>query len=153
MSCITLSADIVELESAMNFLKDNIPKGYESSYPHARLALEEIFINIAKYAYINEPMPADMSSIVNNMHNKIKLKIDVTHINKEALLRLTISDWGTAYNPFLEAQNPDISLSVEDRPIGGLGIFLVKQVVKYYTYQFKNFTNIVELFFAQDSNS
>ncbi len=153
MSCITLNADISELDNVMNFLNEKIPKGYEVCYPKARLALEEIFINIAMYAYLDKVLPTNIPTSTNNMHNKVRLEIDITHINNEPLLRLTISDWGKAYNPFMDAPTPDTTLSVKERPVGGLGLFLVKQIVKAYTYKFEEYTNIVELFFTQNCNT
>jgi serine/threonine-protein kinase RsbW len=59
-------------------------------------------------------------------------------------LTLTVSDNGRAFDPFARAA-PDTTLSVEDRPIGGLGIHLVKQLVDEVSYRRDAHHNIVVL--------
>lgn len=59
-------------------------------------------------------------------------------------LTLTLTDNGTAFNPF-GRDAPDITLSVEDRPIGGLGIHLVRQLVDDVRYERRGDTNVVVL--------
>ena len=53
-------------------------------------------------------------------------------------------DQGKPYNP-LEADEPDTELSGEDRPIGGLGIFLVQSTMDDLSYEYKENLNIVTL--------
>ena len=88
-----------------------------------QLALEEILANIASYAYA--PEDGDM---------------EIDYDIKEHTLVMTISDEGKPFNP-LEKDDPDITLSVAERPIGGLGVFIVKNTmddVQYYREDNKN---------------
>ena len=53
-------------------------------------------------------------------------------------------DHGTKFNP-LEKEDPDVTLSAEEREIGGLGIFLVKNTMDEVSYEYKNGTNIFSM--------
>ena len=93
------------------------------------LIVEEIFVNIASYAYAPNTGSA-----------KILLEI-----NPEPLsVTLTFIDTGVPYNP-LSNSDPDISLAAEDRQIGGLGIFLTKKLVNEISYQHEDGQNILQL--------
>ena len=78
---------------------------------------EEIFANITFYAY------PQTNGIIN-------VSID----NKDGEITLKFEDEGIPYNP-LEKPDPDITLPPEERPLGGLGIFMVKEMAKDITYQ------------------
>lgn len=93
------------------------------------LAVEEIFVNIANYAYLEEPGQATIS-------------IDVTGLPPTA--QISFYDSGIPYNP-LNRQDPDISLEAEDRTIGGLGIFLVKKNMDELSYRYENNQNILTI--------
>lgn len=92
-----------------------------------RLAVEELVANVVNYAYTNE---------------EGNLEVDI--IVKDNQLSITFIDHGVPFNPLVQ-NDPDVTLSAEDRQIGGLGIFLVKQVmdsVEYYFVDGKNHTVI-----------
>ena len=82
------------------------------------LALEEAVTNVILYAY---PKGADGL-------------VDIEAIMKEKSLEFIISDSGTPFDP-TAAPTADVSLSAEDRPIGGLGIFLVRQIMDDVRYE------------------
>lgn len=84
-----------------------------------RLAIEELTANVMNYAYAESE---DGSLCVEIMREEDKLCI-------------TLSDHGTPFNP-LEHEDPDVTLSAEDREIGGLGIFLVKQLMDSVEYEY-----------------
>lgn len=88
------------------------------------LALEEAFINVCHYAY-DLSKPGDVTVDVDISDNK---------------LSVTLIDDGMQYNP-LEKKDPDITLDASDRPIGGLGIFLVKKTMDETSYCYKNNQN------------
>ncbi len=90
-----------------------------------QIAVEEIFVNIASYAY--PPKDGDV---------EIMFKI-----NDGKQVEMQFADSGIAYNP-LETTEPDISLSAEERPIGGLGIFMVKKSMDYVHYEYTEGKNI-----------
>ena len=93
------------------------------------VVVEEIFVNIASYAY------SPNTGLV-----KIQLKTDIEPLS----ISLTFIDSGVPYNP-LEKSDPDVDLSADDRQIGGLGIFLTKNFVDDISYQFLDGRNILKI--------
>ena len=93
------------------------------------LVVEEIFVNVASYAYA-----PDTGSV----------KILIEAKEEPHTVSLTFIDSGVPYNP-LEKSDPDINLSVDDRQIGGLGIFLTKNLVDEISYKFVDGQNILQL--------
>ena len=92
------------------------------------LSVEEIFVNIAHYAYT----PNIGMAII---------RVDVDETNTAIL---TFIDSGIPYNP-LEKADPDITLSADERQIGGLGIFMVKKNMDEVIYEHKDGQNILTL--------
>lgn len=84
-----------------------------------RLACEEVIVNIQHYAYTN-----DMNGYI-----VIGICSDANELHIE------IRDGGKPFNP-LERDNPDTGLDPTEREIGGLGIFLVRQVMNEVRYTF-----------------
>ena len=93
-----------------------------------KLAREEAVTNVILYAY---PDKKDQD-----------IRIDMSYENKR--LTIVITDTGTDFNP-LERQEPDLTLSLEERPIGGLGIYLVKQLMTEVTYSRSAGKNILTM--------
>ena len=93
------------------------------------IAVEEIFANIASYAYNPETGPAI---------------IEVEVKDEPLSVELTFIDKGVQYDP-LARQDPDVTLSAEERDIGGLGIFMVKQSMDNVEYEYKNGKNILRI--------
>lgn len=93
------------------------------------LAVEEIFVNIASYAYATE----------NGMvYISIEKMDEETH--PDPMVEIHLADSGAPYNP-LEREDPDITLSAEERSIGGLGIFMVKKIMDEVLYEYKDGKN------------
>lgn len=97
------------------------------------IAAEEIYINIAHYAY--DPPPGE-----------VIIQCDTS----ASCLTLVFSDHGKPYNPLL-LRTPDLTASVQERAVGGLGIFLVKQLMDEVSYAFVSGQNTLTLrkFFGQ----
>ena len=95
----------------------------------ADIAIDEVFSNITHYAY----HPSVGSATV---------KIEV--IEEPMSVVITFIDGGTPYNP-LEKEDPDITLSAEEREIGGLGIFMVKKSMDSIDYEYKDGQNILRI--------
>ncbi len=93
------------------------------------VAAEEIFVNIANYAY--KP-------------GKGRAKVRVEVSEDPLQVSITFIDHGVKYDP-LAKEDPDVSLSAEERQIGGLGIFLVKNTMDDITYRYDNGSNILTL--------
>lgn len=94
------------------------------------LALEEAVVNVMNYAY---PGQEDMPIII-------------TANDEAGSLRFVIDDEGIAFDP-TKAEEPDLTLSAEERPIGGLGIMLVKQLSKSVDYQRIDNHNLLTIIF------
>ena len=92
------------------------------------LALEEILVNISKYAYPGNKGVIDISFEISDNHKQLKV---------------VIKDKGKDFNP-LEKEDPNLDASVEKRKIGGLGIYIVKNMVDDIKYQRLNNENILE---------
>ena len=93
------------------------------------VAVEEIFINIASYAYRPET-------------GKATVRVEVT--GEPVSVTITFVDHGIPYDP-LAKEDPDTGLSAEDREIGGLGIFMTKQIMDDVAYEYKDRQNILTL--------
>ncbi len=93
------------------------------------VALEEVFINVAHYAYPD-----------GNGTAKVSVGIDPTTDEMTCILR----DSGIAFNP-LTQDDPDITLPVEQREIGGLGILIVKKTMDFVEYSRENGENILTM--------
>lgn len=93
------------------------------------IAVEEIFVNIAHYAY-------------NPTIGTAKIRTEITE--NPLAMTVTFIDNGVPYDP-LAKEDPDITLSAEEREIGGLGIFMVKKSMDDMTYEFKDKQNILSI--------
>ena len=92
------------------------------------LAIEEAVVNVMNYAY-----PAGTQG-----------DVSLAACAEGDTLTFVLSDSGTPFDPTAK-EDADTSLSAEDRPIGGLGIFLVKQLMDTVTYQRKEGKNVLTL--------
>jgi len=96
------------------------------------LVLEELFMNVARYAYA-KPDSGD---------------VEVAYtIKGPGRLLVQISDTGHEFNP-LASDPPDFSRGLAERPVGGLGIFLVKSIAETITYERDGDCNRVSFLFS-----
>ncbi len=93
------------------------------------IAVEEVFINIACYAYVG---------------GKGKATVCVELSETPASVAITFMDGGIPYNP-LAREDPDITLAAEDRQVGGLGILMIKRLMDDVRYEYKDGRNILRL--------
>ena len=93
------------------------------------VAVEELFVNIAQYAYAPGIGVATI---------RVELQED------PLVVVITFIDNGIPYNP-LAKEDPDITLSAEERPIGGLGIYMVKKSMDDMSYEYKDGQNILRI--------
>ena len=92
-----------------------------------KLACEEIVVNVTSYAY---PEGSDGF-------------LDV-YIRKDDRIVIRFEDGGVPFNP-LEHEDPDTTLSWDERPIGGLGIFLVRSMMDDVRYTYENQKNVLTI--------
>ena len=91
------------------------------------VAIDEIFSNIAQYAYPGKEGSASV---------QLEFQEDTR------MLSITFVDQGIPFDP-LSQKEPDTSLGIEERKIGGLGIFLVKKTMDEVSYQYRDGKNIL----------
>ena len=129
MKQITIPAKVEKLDTLLDFITDIMQKLNINEMLQSKIsvAVEEIFVNIAHYAYPSKD--GDVIISVNNQNDRIMIEL---------------RDTGVPYNP-LEKEDPDITLSAEERSIGGLGIFMVKKIMDDVTYEYNNGQNILTL--------
>ena len=93
------------------------------------VAVDELFANIAHYAYNPETGYATV-------------KVDV--VKDPLSVEITFIDDGKPYDPLAKA-DPDTTQSIEDREIGGMGIFIVKKSMDAVNYEYKDGKNILTI--------
>lgn len=98
------------------------------------IAFEEIFVNIASYAYPNE-----------NADKKGMVKMIFTISDDEKSCAIKFIDQGIPYDP-LAKPDPDVTLSIEEREVGGLGIYMVKQSMDSVAYEYKDGSNVFTIY-------
>ena len=89
------------------------------------IIVEELTVNIVNYAYDEIP-------------GKITLSLEL--LDDSAILRLNLSDTGRPFNP-LDYDDPKLSESIEERPVGGLGIFIIKSLADKLKYEYNTKQN------------
>lgn len=96
------------------------------------IAIDEMCSNVCNYAYDKAKEVGDITVLLDFVDDDIKT------------ISLTFIDSGAPYNPW-EKKDPDVTLPVEDRSIGGLGIYMVKQSMDSWDYEYKDGKNIVTI--------
>ncbi len=129
MKELKIDATLDNLDNVLAFIEEALD---EIGVPmkimtQMNIVAEEIYVNIAHYAY--------------NPHiGEALIKIDEDGEN----IYVTFEDGGVPYNP-LEKEDPDITKSAEERDIGGLGIFMVKNMMDDIAYNYENNKNILTI--------
>ncbi|MBE7003254.1 MAG: ATP-binding protein [Ruminococcaceae bacterium] len=131
MAELTIEAKTENLDEVLAFVNGQLEK-YDCS-PRAQMqleiAVEELFVNIANYAYSPEVGSATV---------RVELQQD------PASVTVTFIDHGVPYDP-LAKEDPDVTLSADEREIGGLGIYMVKKSMDAVAYEYKDGQNILTL--------
>ena len=118
------------MQAVNDFVHSVLPSGCDPMVLNQiDLAVEEIFVNIAHYSGSEE---AEISA-------------DLSYSGDDkVLVRIVFCDSGIKFNPLAKA-DPDITLSAEERNIGGLGIFLTKKFMDSVEYEYKNGKNCLTI--------
>lgn len=126
-----LKNQLSELHTLRRRLNDFLPAPAlsERCRFQLHLILEEVFANIVTYAYCSS----------DDGHIAVTLKLE-----EDNALEVRIEDQGIAFNP-LASPPPDLSANPEDRPVGGLGIHLVKKFADTVRYQRCGRRNVLTL--------
>lgn len=133
MDKLVLPAKLESLDPAVKFIKERAEKlGFApDKVYHIELAAEEIIVNVINYAYPGK-----------------EGDFEITCTAREGKsLEVEVIDWGIHFNP-LEKEDPKMDISVQERQIGGLGIYLVRQNMDEVVYKREGDRNI--LYFRKD---
>ena len=133
MKSLEIEASLQNLDQVLEFLEEQLFDAGCSMKAAMQLQLaaeaEEIFVNIASYAYGPETGTA---------------WIQVEFEKAPRAVKVTFTDAGVPYDP-LEKEDPDVTLSAAEREIGGLGIFITKKSVDDISYEYREGKNILTL--------
>ena len=132
---IVVDAVLEELDSVTDYISEYLAEMGCSTPMEIKIciACEEIFVNIANYAY--EKMGPEVPRIA-----CVALSQDPSGNN----VQITFRDRGISYNP-LAKEDPDVTLEADQREIGGLGVFLVKETMDDVSYEYKDGHNILRV--------
>ncbi len=132
MSKLELDATVENLPKVLEFIDSKLEELECSMKIQMQIdvSVEELFVNIAHYAYTDSIGKAE---IVFDVHDDPRT------------IEISFIDSGVPYDP-LAKDDPDISLSAEERSIGGLGIFMVKKNMDDIKYEYTNGCNITSIF-------
>lgn len=127
----TVQAILENLDEVMAFVEEQMEVYHCSMKMQMQIAVavEEIYVNIASYAYREQ---------------KGNARIRVQSGGEPLQIIITFEDDGIPYNPLLK-EDPDITLSAEERKIGGLGIYIVKKSMDQVEYHYQNGKNILTI--------
>ena len=130
MAKLTFSAKLENLELMLGFIMSDAEKlGFDSKKLNMiKIALEEALVNIVNYAY---PGKDGEIEIVRNIED-----------NKRLIIKIT--DWGIPFDP-LSLPDPDIEAPIENREIGGLGVYMMRNIMDECNYRRKGKRNILTL--------
>ncbi|MBR6916567.1 MAG: SpoIIE family protein phosphatase [Clostridia bacterium] len=128
---LTLDATVENLDSVLSFIDERLESMDCSLKAQMQIdvAVEELFVNIAHYAYAPEVGSAT-------------IRFEAADAPRRAMI--TFIDGGVPYDP-LAKPDPDVTLSADERPIGGLGIFMVKKSMDDVRYEYRDGKNILTI--------
>lgn len=131
MKELTIDATVENIEKVTSFVDEqleslNCPMKAQMQID---IAIDELFGNIAHYAYNPEVGPATV-------------RVDV--LQEPLSVVVTFIDNGVPYDP-LAKEDPDVALPAEEREIGGLGIYMVKKSMDEISYEYKDGQNILRI--------
>ena len=131
MKELTIDATVENIGAVTDFINEQL-ESYDcpiKAQMQIDVAIDELFSNIAHYAYKPNVGPAT-----------VRVEVEEEPLS----VIITFIDNGKPYDP-LKKIDPDVTLSADEREIGGLGIFLVKKTMDDISYEYKNGQNILRI--------
>lgn len=129
MEKLLVKAKLENFNKCSDFIEEQLDKvGFDNSAKFKILtACEEIIVNVMNYAYSEGD--GDLMVTIGDSVDSIKI---------------TFSDDGVPFNP-LDKPDADVTLALEDRKIGGLGILMVKKLMDDVYYEYKDKRNVLTI--------
>lgn len=131
MAELNIEAKVENLEKVQSFINVILDEYHcpRKAKTQLNIAVDELFANIARYAY---------HPIVGTATVQVEVQEDPLQVS------VTFIDNGVPYDP-LAKPDPDTTLSAMDRPIGGLGIYMVKKSMDMVQYEYRDGKNILTI--------
>lgn len=131
MKELTVKATVENIDTVTDFVNEQLESldCPMKAQMQIDVAIDELFSNIAYYAY-------------NPEIGEATVRVEVTE--DPLAVRISFIDNGIPYDP-LAKDDPDITLSAEERDIGGLGIYMVKKTMDDISYEYKDGQNILTI--------
>lgn len=128
---LTLEADMTNLNRVLSFVDSRLEAAEcdPSIQMVIDLAVEELFTNVASYAYAPGKGPVT-----------IRVKTDGTG----GIAEIVFTDRGVPYDP-LKQTGPNLDGDIESRRIGGLGIYMVKNSMDDMSYEYRDGNNVLTI--------
>ena len=129
MKELEITATVENLPKVIKFVEEQIAAFGCSLGVRAQIdvAVEEVFVNIAHYAYYPDTGPA---------------VVRVETVEEPLQVILTFLDHGVPFDP-LKKNDPNIEQPLNNRDPGGLGIFMVRKIMDAVSYEYRNGQNIL----------
>ena len=124
---LTVEAKLENVDKVLDFVNDQLADYPPKICNQIGIAVDEIFSNIAQYAYTHAPLQQSSAVIRVTTGDEITIEFE---------------DTGIPHNP-LEAEDPDIDASIDEREPGGLGIFILKKIMDTVEYRRVDNRNIL----------
>ena len=131
MKELTLDATVETIPAVTDFVTEQL-EAFEcpmKAQMQLDIAIDELFGNIAHYAYSPGAGPATV---------RVELFAEPRSV------AVTFIDGGVPYDP-LKKEDPDTGLSAEEREIGGLGVYMVKKSMDAMTYEYRDGQNVLKI--------
>ncbi len=128
---IEVEAAVDHLQEVLDFIESRLEEvgcGMKTQM-QITVSVEEIFVNIASYAYA----PGS---------GRAKVRLELSREPK--LATVTFTDRGRPFDPTAQ-EDPDVTLQAEEREVGGLGIFMTKKFMDEVRYEYRDGQNILTL--------
>ncbi len=131
MNELNIEATVENLTQVIAFVEEKLEttECKPKTQMQIETAVEELFVNIARYAYAPDTGNATV-------------RVEV--LNEPLSVVITFIDNGVPYDP-LAKEDPDVTLPAEERGIGGLGIYMVKKLTDNISYEYKDGKNILSI--------
>lgn len=128
MSKLEIEAKVENLNAVTEFIETQLEAADcpMKIQMQIELAVEELFVNIASYAYAPDT----------------GLAVITAELTEDGVFRIVFEDSGVPYDP-LAKPDPDVNLSAAERAIGGLGIFMVKKSMDNMYYEYRGGRNVL----------
>lgn len=126
----SFTATIEHLAQMLSWLRERFFKGGVDAKTSRRmeLASEEVLVNIIHHAY---------------PERSARVEIEVTIGEKR--LEIAIRDWGDPFDPLSQPLPEHLDAGIEEREVGGLGIYLMRQIVDEASYQREGSMNLLKM--------